>query len=104
MATWAKIANWFSTDSADPCNRSTLVLSDKLTIDLEKHELNVEGKSLSLTSDETDLILYLSKHPKHFVSPHTSLSTKWNETRTSQSEFLRVLHVLQRKLEAAGVK
>jgi DNA-binding response OmpR family regulator len=104
MATWAKIANWFSADSADPYNRSTLVLSDKLTIDLEKHELNVEGKSLSLTSDETDLILYLSKHPKHFVSPHTSLSTKWNETRTSQSEFLRVLHVLQRKLEAAGVK
>jgi DNA-binding response OmpR family regulator len=64
----------------------------------------VEGKSLLLTSDEIDLLMFLTKHPKHFVTPHTALSTRWNETRTGKSEFLRVLCSLQRKLEQAGIK
>ena len=105
MATWTKISDWLTEDSqAYSAGKTPLVVAGNLQISLETRELIVEGKSMLLTEDEVDLLMFLTKHPKHFVSPHTSLSTRWNESRTGKSEFLRVLCSLQRKLEAAGVK
>jgi len=103
MATWTKIAEFFSSGQS-ASNQSALVLSESFRIDLQNRELAVEGKSVWLTDDEVNLLLFLNKHPKHFVSPHTALSTRWNDSRAGKAEFLRVLCSLQRKLEAAGVK
>jgi len=105
MATWTKLSDWLSQDQrSNSAAKSPLIVTGDLRISLETHELTVEGKTLLLTEDEIDLLMFLTKHRKHFVSPHTSLSTRWNESRTGKSEFLRVLCSLQKKLEAAGVK
>lgn len=102
MATWTKVTEWFSPNGDN--DTLSYTIGGNLKLNLKTRELMVEGKTLLLTDDEIDLLLFVTKHPKHFVSPHTSLSTRWNESSTGKSEFLRVLCSLQRKLEAAGVK
>jgi len=105
MAVSIRIADCFSSvPSTDLTKESSLITTGNLRLSLETRELVVEGRSLLLTSDEMDLLLFLTKHPKHFVTPQTSLSTRWNESRAGKSEFLQVLCSLQRKLEAAGVR
>jgi DNA-binding response OmpR family regulator len=106
MATSARITDGFSrTSNTDvEASPSKMIVFGNLQISLATRELLVEGKSLRLTSDEIDLLIFLTKHPKHFVTSQTSLSTRWNESRTGKTEFLRVLCSLQRKFEEAGVK
>ena len=105
MGTLTRISDWLMEESQpNSAGKAPLIVAGNLQISLETRELIVEGKSLLLTEDEVDLLMFLAKHPKHFVSPHTSLSTRWNESRTGKAEFLRVLCSLQRKLEAAGVQ
>ena len=104
MAIWTKSSQRVVDSSQSKLSdKASLVVGDSLQLSVETRELIVEGKKLLLTDDEVDLLMFLTKHPKHFVSPHTSLSTRWNESRTGKAEFLRVLCSLQRKLEAAGV-
>jgi DNA-binding response OmpR family regulator len=81
-----------------------LMVMGHFQLDLDSREVTVEGKSLRLTDQEFDLLVFLGKHPKHFVSPHTSLSTKWDKERPGRIDFMRVLQSLQRKLALAGVK
>jgi len=104
MASLARVTDWFfGGNSARARNESQEpVLAGKLKVWVESSELEVEGKLIALSRDEVDLLIFLAKHPKHFVSPHTALSTRW-DSGTGRTDFLRVLRSLQKRMEDSGV-
>jgi DNA-binding response OmpR family regulator len=68
-------------------------------IDVAARTASVCGKKLDLTAAEFDLLVYLVKRPKRVITPHTLLTTKWEDDRVLRVEFLRVLVSLRKKLE-----
>ncbi|HMK31249.1 MAG TPA: winged helix-turn-helix domain-containing protein [Terriglobales bacterium] len=71
-------------------------------IDLLARTATVRGRQLRLTSEEFDLLMFLTSHPKKLVTPSTLLSTNWNRKGVQHAEFIRVLLSLRRKLEEDG--
>jgi DNA-binding response OmpR family regulator len=106
MATLSKLSNWFIEDVSHPDTHlaSRTMVIGHFQIHLDTRDVIVEGKVLRLSDQEFELLVFLGKHPKHFVTPHTSLSTRWDKSKVGRTDFLRVLESLQNKLEAAGVK
>ena len=68
-------------------------------IDLRGRSAQLCGQTLQLTTAEFDLLVFLIRHPKKIISTHTQLVTRWGENRVRQTEFLRVLRELSKKLE-----
>jgi DNA-binding response OmpR family regulator len=64
--------------------------------------VTLRSQHLSLTAEEFDGLVFLSGHPQRMVTPHTMLTTSWTANRLRQTEFLRVLMSLRKKLDAAG--
>jgi DNA-binding response OmpR family regulator len=71
-------------------------------IDPSRRTAIFEGRELHLSSEEFDVLVFVIAHPRGLVTPHTVLSTNWTETSRRQTEFLRVLLSLRKKLEAAS--
>src|SRR5215831_5842466 len=67
-----------------------------------KHSATLRGQELGLSSEEFDVLLFLTSNPQRFVTPQTMLATNWTNGRPHQTEFLRVLLSLRRKLETAA--
>ena len=70
-------------------------------IDTRRHTATLRGEPLELTGEEFDVLLFLTTNPQRVVTPQTTLATHWSGTRTHQTQFLRVLLSLRKKLEAA---
>lgn len=70
------------------------------TFDTANRRVTLRGKELSLTPAEFDVFVYLTCHPQRFVTPNTVLATSWNRHSLQQTEFLRVLLGLRKKIEA----
>jgi two-component system KDP operon response regulator KdpE len=68
-------------------------------IDLRARRAQLRGQPLPLTGAEFDLLVFLIRHPKKIISTHTQLVTRWGDTHVRQTEFLRVLRELSKKLE-----
>jgi two-component system KDP operon response regulator KdpE len=68
-------------------------------IDLRGRNAQLRGQTLHLTAAEFDLLVFLIRHPKKIISAHTQLVTRWGGTQVRQTEFLRVLRELGKKLE-----
>lgn len=62
----------------------------------------LRGSTLELTSAEFDLLVFLVDHPKQLVTPQTKLATNWSDNAVRQTEFLRTLLSLRKKLESQG--
>jgi two-component system KDP operon response regulator KdpE len=71
-------------------------------IDLAARTVTLRGEDLSLTVEEFDVLVFLAGHPQRMVTPHTMLATNWTANGLRQTEFLRVLMSLRKKLDAAG--
>ena len=48
------------------------------------------------------MLIFLAGHPRRVVTPRTLLSTRWGDHEVRQSDFLRVLTSLRKKIEAVG--
>jgi len=85
-------------------NSDEIVEIGEFRIVTRRHTATLRGEPLGLTGEEFDVLVFLTANPQRFVTPQTMLATNWAEGRTHQTEFLRVLLSLQRKLEnvAAG--
>lgn len=71
-------------------------------IDTRRRRATLQGKPLDLTVEEFDVLVFLTANPQRFVTPNTMLSTHWTAGKPHQTEFLRVLLSLRRKLETAA--
>lgn len=71
-------------------------------IDLLSRRVTVCGREAQLNSEEFDLLVFLAKHPRKVVTPHTQLGTRWGQHEARQTQFLRVLAALRRKIEEAA--
>ena len=79
-----------------------MIESGDFKIDLAARTVTLRSQNLSLTAEEFDVLVFLAGHPQRMVTPHTMLTTSWTANRLRQTEFLRVLMSLRKKLDAAG--
>lgn len=79
-----------------------MIESGDFKIDLAARTVTLRSQNLSLTAEEFDVLVFLAGHPQRMVTPHTMLTTSWTANRRRQTEFLRVLMSLRKKLDAAG--
>jgi DNA-binding response OmpR family regulator len=61
-----------------------------------------QGENLRLTAEEFDVLVFLTTHPQRCVTPRTVLATNWTDDDHHQTEFLKALLSLRRKLEAVA--
>jgi DNA-binding response OmpR family regulator len=71
-------------------------------IDTCRHTATLQGEPLKLTGEEFDVLVFLTANPQRVVTPQTTLATHWTGARTHQTQFLRVLLSLRKKLENAA--
>ena len=71
-------------------------------IDTRRHRATLRGVPLELTGEEFDVLVFLTTNPQRVVTPQTTLATRWSEARTEQTQFLRALLSLRKKLENAA--
>lgn len=72
-------------------------------LDLRTRRVTVRDQDLHLIEEEFEMLVFMIGHPKSIITPQTRLTTRWgggNQIR--QSDFLRVMAQLRRKLDAAG--
>ncbi len=79
-----------------------MIESGDFKIDLAARTVALRGENLSLTAEEFDVLVFLAGHPQRMVTPRTMLATSWTANGLRQTEFLRVLLSLRKKLDAAG--
>jgi len=72
------------------------------TINKANRTAQLRGESLELTSEEFDVLVFLTSHPQRCVTPHTVLATNWAGNGLHQTEFLKTLLSLRKKLESAA--
>lgn len=78
-----------------------VIESGAFKIDLSRRSASLGEQELQLTSEEFDVLVFLSGHPQKLVTPNTVLSTNWSSNGSRHTQFLRVLLSLRAKLEAA---
>jgi DNA-binding response OmpR family regulator len=71
-------------------------------IDIRRRTATLRGESLDLTGEEFDVLVFLTTNPQSVVTPQTTLATHWSGARTHQTQILRVLLSLRKKLENAA--
>jgi two-component system, OmpR family, KDP operon response regulator KdpE len=71
-------------------------------IDLRTRSVFVRDQAVLLDSEEFDMLVFLTGHPRRVITPRTLLSTRWGNHEVRQTDFLRVLANLRKKIEAAG--
>ena len=68
-------------------------------LEVAERVVTVRGEELSLAAEEFDVLLYLIGHPQRCVTPRTVLATSWTRDRLHQTEFLKALLSLRKKLD-----
>jgi len=76
-----------------------VVTTGDFRIDLRSHCVSVREHELRLDEEEFEMLMFLTGHPTNIVTPQTRLATRWGREPVHQSDFLRLLANLQRKLE-----
>jgi two-component system KDP operon response regulator KdpE len=80
--------------------RDVEIAAGDFRIDLENRTATLRGLPLQLTGEEFDLLVFLIDHPRKLVTQQTRLATNWAEHGLRQTEFLRVLLSLRKKLDS----
>jgi len=80
-----------------------VIESGDFRIDINSRTVALRGEKLELTSEEFDVLVFLVSHPQGLITPYTILATSWaTHHPPRQTEFLRVLLSLRKKLAAVG--
>jgi len=80
--------------------RPRIVETGDVVIDLERLTASVRGHDRRLSEAEFDLLIFLVGHRRKVVTPRTLLVTRWTPREAHREDFLPVLRLLRRKLEA----
>jgi two-component system KDP operon response regulator KdpE len=90
-------------DTAEASASQTgIIESGDCKIDLAERTVTLHGQELQLTSEEFDVLVFLAGHPQRLVTQRTMLRTSWAANRLEQTDFLKTLISLRKKLDAAG--
>ena len=106
-ASWS-LRQLFTTSSkeqvqeSDTINAGELLAIGDFRIDIRGHRATLRGEPLELTGEEFDVLVFLTTNPQRAVTPQTTLATHWTGARTHQTQFLRLLLSLRKKLEAVA--
>ena len=104
--TWS-LQKLFTKSATKPANvdappaSATIEIGDFVINTIER-TATVQGENLRLTSAESDVLVFLTTHPQRCVTPRTVLATNWTDDDHHQTEFLKALLSLRRKLEAVA--
>ncbi len=71
-------------------------------VEVAERFVTLRGEELALTDEEFDVLLYLIGHPQRCVTPRTVLATSWTSDGVHQTEFLKALLSLRKKLDAVA--
>lgn len=89
-------------DAGGPADHEVIVTGD-FRVDLRTHQVTIRGQELHLTGEEFEMLIFMIGHPKSIITPQTRLTTRWGGgNHIRQSDFLRVMAQLRKKLDAAG--
>jgi DNA-binding response OmpR family regulator len=70
-------------------------------LDTAEKRAALRGLRLQLTPAEFDAVVFLASHPQ-LVNSRTVLATNWSAGQVHQTEFLKSLFSLRKKIEAAA--
>ncbi len=80
--------------------RSEVVDAGRVSIDLARHEVRLDGKPVGLSPREFGVLLALARNADRVVTHQTLLRSVWGEAHLGDVEYLRVaMRALRRKLE-----
>ncbi|RCK72974.1 MAG: sensor histidine kinase [Anaerolineae bacterium] len=83
-----------------PSEKSTIVRSGDLVIDLLNHKVTRRNEEVKLTVTEFKLLAYLARNAGKVLSHHAILSNVWDPADVDRLEYLRVyIRQLRKKLE-----
>jgi DNA-binding response OmpR family regulator len=82
-----------------PSSSETVEVGD-FTINTADRTAMLLGQDLRLTSEEFDVLVFLTTHPQRCITPHTILATSRTSDGLHQTEFLKALLSLRKKLDA----
>jgi DNA-binding response OmpR family regulator len=87
-----------------PIGDDDTLLAGDFRLDLRTRHATVRGQQLRLTEEEFELLVlvFLVRHRKSVITPHTRVSTSSGSKQARQKDLLRVLGQLREKL--AGVE
>ena len=71
-------------------------------IDTVHGSATLRGHDLALTPEEFEVLVFLTTHPQRFVTPRTMLATSWTRGGLHQTEFLKALLGLRKKIDAVS--
>jgi DNA-binding response OmpR family regulator len=74
------------------------LLAGDFRLHLRTRHATVRGQQLRLTEEEFELLVFLVKHRKSVITPHTRVSTSSGSKQARQKDLLRVLGQLREKL------
>jgi len=108
MAATRSLRRLFATASKEDVQESdtekaseVLELGD-FRIDTHRHRVTLRGEPLELADKEFDVLVFLTTNAQGVVTPQTTLATHWTGAGTQQTQFLKVLLSLRKKLESAA--
>ena len=81
----------------------TIEIGDFL-INTAKRTATVRGEDLRLTSEEFDVLVFVTNHPQRCVTPRTMLPPSSTGSGVHQTEFLKALLSLRKKLETTAAQ
>jgi len=75
--------------------------ADRLTVDLTRHEVTVDGQTASLTPTEYDILRVLIQHAGKVLTHQQLIHLVWGDAHEADAHLLRVnISNLRRKIEA----
>jgi DNA-binding response OmpR family regulator len=96
---FAKHSRAVSRNVGGPASSETAEVGD-FTINTAERTAMLRGQDLRLTSEEFDVLVFLTTHPQRCITTHTKLATSWTSDGLHQTEFLKALLSLRGKLDA----
>ena len=92
---WPQLANLLGESVS---KLATSIRAGDFAIDVAARSVTVHGQDLPLSGAEFDVLIYLMSHHRQVVSSRTRLKTRTEGSQVHDTEFLRALLSLQKKL------
>jgi DNA-binding response OmpR family regulator len=81
---------------------SQVLEAGEIRIDTAGKTATLRGLRLQLTAAEFDVLVFLGSHPQQLFNSRTVLATNWSAGPVHQTELLKSLFSLRKKIEAAA--